>query len=397
MAEFSFADKLKKKKNRNKVQKLADNPPAIKENKIVFYASNDFSDNALALYEYMVETGLDRKYEIVWLVRDVEGCRKKDPGNARFIFVKDDRLNMWNWEAQAEAMSARWLFFTHSMNWVKVKRPEQTFVNLWHGCGYKGTKEAEKRITYFDYCLVTGNGYIDIQADHFSCEKDKVLPIGCPRLDWFKTEKSNAADFCRNLMKQTDSDKIILWMPTFRTSRLERLSDDTAKGNIGLPLIDSEDDFEAVNEQCKANRLLIIIKSHNLQKAYEMKNMTNMVFMDDQYLEQNRVNLYEMIAQSDALISDYSSVAIDYMLLDKPMAYVLDDFDEYGAIRGWSFDNVKNYMPGNHIYSIEDLDKYIQEISAGKDSFADERHKIKNIVHNESDNYRERIINYFEI
>ena len=39
--------------------------------------------------------------------------------------------------------------------------------------------------------------------------------------------------------------------------------------------------------------------------------------------------LYELIGISDGLLSDYSSVAVDYLLLDRPLGYVLADYNIY--------------------------------------------------------------------
>ena len=42
-----------------------------------------------------------------------------------------------------------------------------------------------------------------------------------------------------------------------------------------------------------------------------------------------QIKLYELIGISDGLLSDYSSVAVDYLLLDRPLGYVLADYNIY--------------------------------------------------------------------
>lgn len=389
---MSFSDKLKKRGNRKKIEKLVTNPPAINENKILFYASNDFSDNALALYEYMVETGMDKTYEIVWLVRDVEECIAKDPGNARFVYVKNDDLNMWTWEAQQEAMSARWLFFTHSLNWVKLKRPGQTFVNLWHGCGYKGRREDDKRTTYFDYCLITGEKYIDIQEKYFVCDRNKLLVTGYPRSDWFRTDKTNAANYIADIKKNSNSDKVVIWMPTYRQGKLGRLDDATSCGELGLPLVDTLENLDEINIRCRELGVVIVIKIHNLQKDYILSNASNIICISEDTLARERVNLFELMAKTDGMLTDYSSAAVDYMLLQKPIGYVLDDYDEYEKVRGFSFNNVKDYMPGNHIYKLDDLVTFLEDVSTNTDRKIEWRHKVNKEMNVESDCYSRMVL-----
>ena len=401
---MSFGDKLKKKMNRRRVRNLSGDLPEIQENKIVFHASNDFSDNCLALYEYMVEIGLDRKYEIVWLVKDVAKCkarnRKKPGGNARFVKSKDDRLNMWLYEAQREAMSANYLFCTHGFGWIRVKRQEQTFVNLWHGCGYKGEKaraDGKEKKQYFDYCTVTGPKYVDIQAKLFGSEKEQMIPTGYARTDWFVTEKEAAGKFCDQLKEDAKASKAVIWMPTFRQSHIARLDDGTKCGELGLPLVETAEELEQINALCSELGILLIIKTHNLQKAYTIEDMSNIRCIDDGYLEEKEVNLYGLMANTDGLISDYSSAAIDYMLLDKPIGYILDDFEEYEKVRGWDIENVKDYMPGDHIYTLTELKQFIEEIAEGADPYREWRNRVNGEVNVEGGNHRKRIVDLLDL
>lgn len=69
----------------------------------------------------------------------------------------------------------------------------------------------------------------------------------------------------------------------------------------------------------------------------------------------------------DGLISDYSSIAVDYMLLDRPLGYVLTDLESYRNTRGFVFENPEAYMPGEKIYNLEDLKDYFSHIAVGED------------------------------
>lgn len=103
--------------------------------------------------------------------------------------------------------------------------------------------------------------------------------------------------------------------------------------------------------------------------------------------------MYTLLAQSDALIGDYSSVSIQYLVLNKPLAFVIPDFEEYEKFRGFAFSNVKNYMPGYHISSKDELNDFIKDIHDNKDNFVNERKKIRNIFYSYVDtNNCERIV-----
>ena len=91
--------------------------------------------------------------------------------------------------------------------------------------------------------------------------------------------------------------------------------------------------------------------------------------------------LYEMVGVCDALISDYSSIAVDFMLLDRPLGYVLTDLECYRETRGFVFENPEEYMPGAKLYDLSDLENFVCDISEGKDPFKEERRKLLPAMH----------------
>jgi CDP-glycerol glycerophosphotransferase (TagB/SpsB family) len=114
-------------------------------------------------------------------------------------------------------------------------------------------------------------------------------------------------------------------------------------------------------------------------------------------LKKENVNLYELMAHTDALLSDYSSAAVDYLLLDKPMGFILTDFDEYEKARSWCYDNVKDYMPGHHIYTAEDLREFLADTAAGRDAYAEARAKVLPELQTQAESYSRNVLDYFGI
>ena len=111
-------------------------------------------------------------------------------------------------------------------------------------------------------------------------------------------------------------------------------------------------------------------------------------------LEEREVLLYRLVGVCDALISDYSSIAVDYLLLDRPIAFVLTDFERYEKARGFVFDDPLKYMPGEKIYEFAQLKEFLTHVGENLDLFAGERHRILPRMHNRTEDYRGRLVEY---
>ena len=112
-------------------------------------------------------------------------------------------------------------------------------------------------------------------------------------------------------------------------------------------------------------------------------------------LEENDVRFYTLLNQTDALITDYSSVFFDYLLIDKPIAFTVDDIDSYSDNRGFVFDNPLDYMPGKKLHNAEDFREFVTDCISGKDDYTAERKDINDKVNYYKDNKNcERIINF---
>ena len=367
----------------------------------VFYSLPDFSDNAKELYNYYRNNKEYNKYKFVWLVSDPK--KYKHLKNERTIFIKDNSEYH-----SGKTIKALWytsiskiMFYTHMCpitSLKKYKREGQLVINLWHGCGYKKIEDKtlkKRREVLFDYVLVPGPIFIKTKAEFFRCSISQIIDIGYPRYDLFTKENTNTVRFIKKIK---GNNKLILWMPTFRKTGKDYYPEEQIKSSFDLPLLNSKEELFEFNNICKAKNMILCIKRHPMQTNYECEKekLSNIIFIDNKTLIEENIDLYSLLKYTDGLITDYSSVAIDYLLLNKPIAFTLNDFEEYSKLRGFVFKEPKKYMPGHHIYNFEDMKKYIEDIGNDKDLYKQDRQAIMNEVHNPCDNYCERIVNKIE-
>ena len=128
----------------------------------------------------------------------------------------------------------------------------------------------------------------------------------------------------------------------------------------------------------KVRNVKIVVKLHPMQdlNAYNLTELDHFILMSHDDFTRKKMDLYRLMVQSDALITDYSSIFYDYLLLDRPIGFTEDDFEDYGDTRGWAVDNPDSYRPGQRIKTKEDLLDFVDSLTRGEDSYASDRHRV---------------------
>ena len=104
-------------------------------------------------------------------------------------------------------------------------------------------------------------------------------------------------------------------------------------------------------------------------------------------LEKKKMDLYKIINAVDLLITDYSSIYFDFLLLDRPIIFTPMDLDEYRSNPGLLLEPYEFWTPGYKCLNQSDLqEKILLELRDGG-SYGKERSVIKNIVHKYQDAY----------
>ncbi len=363
------------------------------EKVITFYSYPDYSDNAKALYDYYLQDEKYKDYRFVWFVRE----KKRYNDDPRTTFMQGETPYHWDYRLKAQKVLAKAevVYCTHVPGFKKLNKPGQLVVNLWHGCGYKDSqlKESE-RDQWFDYALVPGELFVKTKSKFWSCPESKIVTIGYPRYDILL----KGSEEVRKYMKSLTKNRTIIWMPTFRKSEQADTPEAKVERKFDLPILDNVEQLKELNDYCKKNKLTIIVKRHPVQKKYscEDENLSNVLFVSNEDLREHDVDLYAFMHETDALVTDYSSAAIDYLLLDKPIAFALDDFESYKNSRGFVFDDPREYMPGEHLYDFKDFKRFLEAVANNKDNYKAQRAKVRKVTQNPTKNYCERVVKFVE-
>ena len=334
-----------------------------KGNMIVIYGRRMLNENSEALLDYLLKEKYDNVYKIILLVsREV---KHNYNSSDNFRIVNNTILTFWY------TLRAKYIFHTHGMSLCKhIPSRGQIIFNLWHGSplkriGFLAGENIKNTDTYF------------LCASPFFASKHKLCFALDDRQIFIGSNPRNDTLFhkidIKSIMGIGENSKLIVMMPTFRLSRKMSKVD----SNIEFPIL-NEDNIDGLNSFLKMHNVFIIIKVHPYQDriAFLEKGFSNIIVLRNEDIQEKRIKLYELLGNSDALITDFSSVYFDYMLIDRPIGFAVDDVEDYGMKRGYTIDNPVELMPGMQLKTINDLEHFIVQVVKEIDAYKEERKYI---------------------
>jgi CDP-ribitol ribitolphosphotransferase len=306
-------------------------------------------------------------------------------GDFEFHFFYKDKLSLGSFK---NLSGSKYIFLNDNFFPLAFMdfKSENEIVQLWHAPGaskkFGGSVDIESReilskISENTDCLiVTSKNIIDYYAEAFQMPKNKIKALGLPRMDYYFENHDLdklKADFCKKYNVLPDK-KIILYAPTFR--------DEEKYNNVFNYL-----DLDEFNRQLGEDYVLALRLHPKIKNFYRDDISSEGKYVDVSNFESEQ----ELMMISDILITDYSSIMIEYSALDKPTVFFTYDLDEYLTNeRGFYYD-FKTTVPGPIVYTSEELVDVIKN-----DKF--DKSKISEFVKSQFDEIdghsSERIVNY---
>lgn len=291
----------------------------------------------------------------------IEGIRRKVPPRLLKFYTGDhatrSRLHAWRkhvvFSTSFRAISTllrAGIVIIDSAEWVRGGKYQLTLgaklVQLWHGAPLKEIELPlhQKRVKrqgivfgFFYHLLKTISARypkVDIfvscspffteNAFSLQFEAAEIVEAGFPRNDvlFYSGQETGAETGLLNINVQQDvvdrisaareaGMRILLYAPTFRKEK----DDPFNSGILNLARL---------NQFCRTNGICIIFKLHPLMKdRYTMDAYEQLIHYEP------HGDIYPVMRHTDLLITDYSSIYFDYLLLDKPVVFFPYDFESY--------------------------------------------------------------------
>lgn len=352
------------------------------ENMIIFESRPDFSCNTYPVFELLRKKL--KNYKFVWFVHS-DKCIL--PIHGEYAILNIDPKFYWERLRNEYYLSrAKALIFSNTI--LRKRRKNQLSLFLSHGSPGKNTKHF--------YAKEKFGAYVNVQSHFFddklsSVEPGKLVYLGYPRCDYLYAK--NNVDTGK-LLWGIPKAKFVLWMPTYRQHKSNSdkgIVNDVFNhtfNRIGMPLFYSVEALSDFNAFLADIDMHILYKPHFAQDVSIIKSsaLSNIHIIYDADFLTKGVQLYEIMASSQALITDYSSVFFDYLLLDRPIAVTIDDLSEYAAKLGFSYDlEAFHEEAAIRVININELKTFFIDLTLNKDLKSEGRKIIRDITNMHQD------------
>lgn len=277
----------------------------IKQNLWLFGAwfGEKYADNSRYLYEYIINNHPEIK--AFWITKNRQLYDKLISENKPVLYAKSLKGLLSTIQADVIVMTNNYI----DINYRFLINKKSFKVQLWHGIPLKkiGLDSNFQLVNNFDYDLIISSS-LEVSkkfSSAFNYPLNKIKITGFPRDDYI----------CNKLFKSNKFS--ILYAPTHRLQ---------GNGNIEnyLP---SDKELEIINEFCIDSNCIFYIKLH----PHDEKKMKNLHIYSNikLILSTSNYDINMDLLKFDVLLTDYSSILFDFLLLKKPIIFSVFDYKNY--------------------------------------------------------------------
>lgn len=260
-------------------------------------------------------------------------------------------------------------------------RKKYVILNLWHGIPLKKIGMEQKNLSWFtrkyykyffadnyEGVVTTSSQLVEVMSKSFLVESERIKVWGQPRNDvlFEEGEKKLEDIFAGELPAY---EKIVLYAPTFRDHEPTQL----------FPFQDM--DRDRLCQYLEEKKIFLCIRLHLYdQTGYQWLQKMDRAGSRIRFLNEDRVaDIMEVLKEFDLLITDYSSIYMDYLLTGKPVLFLPYDQEEYLKDRGMNFP-YDQVTPGPKPKTFQEFLNSMEDLLYNHDGYVRQRESVNNFL-----------------
>jgi CDP-glycerol glycerophosphotransferase len=329
------------------------------------FAGNGVLDNPEAIFRGLLTAPDLQKLSHVWVLNEAAAnspAIQEFDGDPRVRFVRYGSSGYYEALARSE-------FLINNATFPPEfgKREGQIYINTWHGVPLKNmgydipgggpeTRNIVRNFVSADY-LLSANEFMTTQMYETSYKlrgifRGRIVQEGSPRVDRQFVSDTERDEFRARLvaggLALNPAHKTVVYAPTWRGSFYAPLND-------AVQLLNQ---VRALNKQIHSSGYQVLLKVH--QRVYEYAVAQPELRA---LLVPNDVPTNVMLAATDVLVTDYSSIFFDFLATGRPVLFFAPDEAAYGKTRGLYLD--REQLPGPVVTSLGALGQKLRALGQG--------------------------------
>lgn len=199
----------------------------------------------------------------------------------------------------------------HSLQ-LLLGRSAMRFVDVWHGIPFKGFDADDFRVQHrYDECWVASESQKALWVDRFGFDPARVYPIGYARTDALVNPPPPRDRLLAQFgLERFGAARFVLFAPTWKQD---------ARARSEFPFGLDEADFVArLAAACARHGAVLLVRKHLNTGDARPELPDNAAYLP--YAAHPDTEALLLLA--DVLICDWSSIAFDYLLLERPTIFL---------------------------------------------------------------------------
>lgn len=360
-----------------------------KSRRIVLFGSRRglwYTDSTRQVFEWMINN--EPHARPVWVTRDDEVLRSLRAQGLPVVRASSLRGVYLLMRARLGVTSAQ----LHDIAAVPECVPDTLrIVFLGHGKSVKSSSLAkpggrsswsrwvfERSALLTDAAISTSPFITEKASMSNGIEPERFHVTGYPDNDLLLEPPKRLHDAWRSYLDDTKAEHVVLYAPTWRKDASTRF----------FPFDDH--DPAQLASFLEKHRTLLLLRPHERDMLDHPENRDRLRRLSarspwirlcgpDDYAHVNH-----LLPFVDLLVSDYSSITNDYLLLDRPMVFVPYDHDSFARSPGFMYDYFGT-LPGPAVYNERDFLRELQDGLTGRDGHRERRRRLRSLIHAHTD------------
>ena len=358
---------------------------------IGFASYPDYSGNSKALFEDMKSMNIE-KYDLIWFCKEKNIADRLNKNGINAIWDKSESF-------KKEFDNVKIMINTHDY-YMDIKNDNQFFINLWHGLGLKKAGAFLENEMDWNFEFSSKNDYLIGTSEFgrmvflffFSMPLYRVKQYPQARYKWL-FENNGKSNLSKILKKDLSIyNKIIMYAPTFKSG----LGRDDATINTNNILNLNNYDEQKLIQFLEKNNILLVVKLHpSEQNKIKEIQTNNIIELKDEDMLNEFITINEVLDGIDLLISDYSSIYVDYINLTRPVLFLNTDKEEYVKNRGIIFNSLNFWwMAGPKVHDIDMFIIETEKLLNDGEYYNNERKLFNELVNGNEQKNNDKLIEF---